>query len=98
LPTNRTPIYRERRPVFSAEALALFARLEAMPPRQRDEQEQRRLARLLGLTPERWMGCDVLDRSRRACCPESCAAFDAWHKVRRVREALLAAVSHETRA
>jgi hypothetical protein len=49
---------KERRPNFSAEALALFVELERVPPRRRDRQDFRdkthELARLLGLVDELW--------------------------------------------
>jgi hypothetical protein len=95
MPTNRVPIYRERRPVFSTEAVELFRKLEVLSPRQRDEQDEQRLARLLNLTVERWGGCDVFDRSRRPCWPPVCVAYDYWHRCRRVRQHLLAAVARE---
>ena len=86
---------KERRPRFSAEALALFVELERVPPRRRHRQDFRdkthELARLLGLVDEWWGGNCVTDRSRAPCHPRWCVAHHDWFRVRGVREALLEA-------
>jgi hypothetical protein len=92
MPTNRRYLSRDRRPLFSAEVLALFAELEHMPGDQAFTDGSRRLAQLLGLTDEWWTGNHVNDRSRKPCHPPWCQAHTDWHKVRAVRAALLAAV------
>jgi hypothetical protein len=88
-------VAKERRPLFSAEALVLFVELERMPRHSRDSQEfkdkSKRLAGLLGLTSEWWTINHVHDRSRAPRHPPWCVAYTDWHRVRRVREALLAA-------
>ena len=82
-----------RRPTFSAEALALFVRLERMSERSRDfEEGSRELARMLGLTSEWWARQHVNDRSEGPCHPPWCVAHADWYTCREVREALLAAV------
>ena len=92
MPTNRRYLRRDRRPVFSAEVLALFAELERMPGDQAFTDASRRLARLLSLTDEWWTGNHVNDHSRKPCHPPWCQAHTDWHKVRAVRAALLAAL------
>jgi hypothetical protein len=86
---------KDRRPQISDEALQLFVELEAAPERRRERQDwkdkSKALARMLDLTPEWWMCQHVHDRSRSPCHPPELSAHDAWHKVRAVRQALLAA-------
>jgi hypothetical protein len=85
---------KDRRPSFSAEALALFAELERTPQGSRRFQEgSRELARLLDLVNEFWTGNHVNDRSPTPCHPPDYIAFRDWHTCRRVRQALLAAAS-----
>jgi hypothetical protein len=83
---------KDRRPSFSAEALALFVELERTPKgSQRFKDGSRDLARMLGLIDEWWSGQHVSDRSREPCHPPWCVAFDDWHTCRDVRRQLLAA-------
>jgi hypothetical protein len=95
---------KQRRPSFSAEALALFTELEAEQARHRHRQDFRdkayELARLLSLTPEWWTGNCVTDRSRAPCHPPEYVAHQDWIRVRAVRERLLTAVGgrHEAPA
>jgi hypothetical protein len=76
------------------EALALFIELESTPWRERKtkafDERAHQLARLLGLIPEWWRTCSVLDRSKRPPWPSHLCAFHDWHRVKRVREVLLA--------
>ena len=82
-----------RRPTFSAEALALFVRLERMSERSRDfEEGSRELAHMLRLTAEWWTRNHVNDRSQGPCYAPEYAAHRDWYTCREVREALLAAV------
>jgi hypothetical protein len=86
---------KDRRPSFSAEALALFVELEAVPLRRRHSQEfrerDRALARMLGLGGE-WLCsvASVTDRERPRSPPTRPAEHDA-HRVYAVRQALLEA-------
>jgi hypothetical protein len=80
---------------FDAETLALFVRLEAVPPRRRRAQwfkeDERRLAKMLGLNAELFFSIiSVLDRERSSPSPERPQYLD-WVKVQQVRNALLAA-------
>jgi hypothetical protein len=89
---------KERRHSFSAEAIALFIELEAVPVRRRKLEEfrdrERELAGLLGLGAEFFLSCcSVLDRERTPCWPPWCAAHADWHRVRAVREQLLEAAA-----
>ena len=100
MPTNRTPIERPRqRQVLTAEAIRLFAAHEQTPRSQRDSKAfkdgQHELMRLLGLVPEYWTMNSVLDNSERPPRPPHLVAYQDWHKVRGVREALLAAVAQQ---
>ena len=103
MPTNRTAIRRNSRPLrFPAEALSLFAELDKVPMRRRDTDEfkrrDRELHRLLDLGHE-WFCCSasVLDRDKAPCYPEGMPARDAWFKVRAVRDLLLEAVKEAPR-
>jgi len=88
----KSRIAKGRRPSFSAEALALFVKLEGMCQRGQDfEESSHQLARMLGLTAEWWTGNSVLDRSEGPCHPPWCVAHEDWHVCRAVREQLLAA-------
>jgi hypothetical protein len=94
MPTNRRPIERpRRRQVLTAEAIALFAELENTPRRRRGSKafkdREHELARMLNLVPEWWATCSVLDDSKRLCWPSHLQAYQDWHTVRSVREALL---------
>jgi hypothetical protein len=89
--TRRRPIARPSLlPHFTAEAVALFAKLEHQRPSQRDRDEERELMYALGLSDEYWTMQSPLDRSRRPCHPPGYVAHEDWHTCRRVREALLA--------
>jgi len=90
--TKRTPRHRPRRPAFSDEALALFARLEALPPRRRNRAQIAELARLLGLTEESLTMNSVLDRSGPRHPSDEYVANTDWRTCRAVREQLLAAI------
>jgi hypothetical protein len=99
MPSKRETLNRPRRPRFTSEALALFAKLEAVPEPRRDKAwqgESRLLSALLGLENE-WFcsGCDVLDRSTEPCHSPEYVAHHAWFRVRAVREALLDAIATE---
>jgi hypothetical protein len=100
VPTNRRIIDRPRRPRFTKEALALFAELEAVPVRSRDQQDwqaaSRRLAAMLGIEDE-WFcsGCHVHDCSTEPSHSPEYVAHHAWFRVRAVREALLEAIATE---
>jgi len=96
MPTNRTPIERPRqRQVITDEALRLFIELERdrRHPKVYNDQEHR-LAKLLGLTSEWWNGNSVSDNSDAPDCPPHLARYENWFKVRAVRQALLAAVKN----
>jgi hypothetical protein len=93
MPTNRTAIRRERRPSFTPEVLALFLEIERKPGDQAFTDASRKLAQLLGLTTEWWMGCHVNDKSRAPCHPPTHAAHGAWYAVRETRKALLRAAA-----
>jgi hypothetical protein len=94
--TKRHPIgRRSQNPLITDEALRLFAELERTPRRQRDSKafkaREHELMRLLGLVPEYWTMCSVLDRSEGPCHPPGYIRNDHWHKVRGIRVALLEA-------
>jgi hypothetical protein len=87
---------KERRPSFSREVLALFAKLEATPARQRRTQEFKdgahQLARLLEQTDEYWTGNSVLDRGK-PCHPPGYIATVHWGRCRAMRKQLLEALT-----
>jgi hypothetical protein len=91
-----------RRPVFSAEAIALFRRLDRASPRQRTtddfKAEDRELALLLGLEIE-WFcsAASVTDKRRPPSSPERPAERDQV-RVYDVRLQLLAALESGTQA
>jgi hypothetical protein len=93
---------KERRPPpFDPEVLALFRELDATPMRARESDafkaRSRELARALGLENEWFLSqCSVLDRSALPNPPLRLAEED-MHAVRRVRNALLAAVKDTAR-
>jgi hypothetical protein len=94
--TNRTPLNRSRRPMIDDETLALFRKLESVPKRRREgrafEAEACALACRLDLGDEHFCSrVSVLDRGPCHTTPDY-FAYGAWHKVRAVREQLLAAV------
>jgi hypothetical protein len=95
LPTKRTVIDRPRRRVFSAETLALFQELEAVPLRRRSGEDlrdqERELAEKLDLADEFWTTNSVLDRSAAPCWPPWLVAYGDWHRCRAIRLQLLAA-------
>jgi len=98
MPTNRTPIERIRqRQVITAEAIALFAELEAVPQGQRASKAfkdgQHELMRKLGLVSEFWTMNSVLDRSKRPPWPDHLVAYKDWYRCRGIREQLLEAVA-----
>jgi hypothetical protein len=70
MPTNRRTIERPRRATFTAEALALFRQLEAVPERLRRDnreyrREERRLHDLLGLAGSFiCVPCSLLDSDK----------------------------------
>jgi hypothetical protein len=81
---------KDRRPVFSTEALELFLELERRPASYHSE-DARRLAGMLGLIGERLKACHVNDRSSRSGYPPGHLTDSAFWKVRKIRKALLAA-------
>jgi hypothetical protein len=84
-------IAKDRRPVFSTEAVELFAELERTPRGHLPYTEgSHRLAHMLGLTNEWWKSCHVSDRSSRSGYPPGHLTDIAFWKVREVRKALLA--------
>jgi hypothetical protein len=98
MPTNRKPTRRGRRPPrYTAETLALFAELEAAPPRRLSRQDFKdkecQLARLLGLPPPWLSGSSVLDRERAPCRPEGMCAREDWFRCRDMRQKLLEAAA-----
>jgi hypothetical protein len=89
-------VAKERRSVFSPEAIELFRKLEAVPMRRRRAQwfkdDERRLAKLLGLNAELFCSIvSVLDRESAALHDPERPQYQDFLKVRAVREALLAA-------
>jgi hypothetical protein len=89
----------ERRtlPPFDREVLQLFVRLEGVTDRDNDafRKAEKELANRLGLSSELFCSlCSVLDKSRLPPRPWL-HAHGVWHQVRRVREALLAAISRK---
>jgi len=95
VPTNRTPIHRQRQPTFSPETLQLFTELEQTPLRRRRTQEfiarSKRLGIVLNLTTEWWAGQCVEDANNKFRPHKLLAAHDYWLTVQRVRAELLAA-------
>jgi hypothetical protein len=91
--TNRRPLSRRRNPAIDERVLALFVELEKGPARERKSFSDgtHRLARLLDLTAEWWMGCTPCDDSRAPSHPPWCAAHAGWHRCREIRETLLEA-------
>jgi hypothetical protein len=94
--TKRTPIHRRALgPHVTPDVVALFAELEQTPARKRRGDQfkavEHELARKLNLVSEWWTCNSVLDTSRSPCHPSGYIANAHWHRVRRVREALLAA-------
>ena len=93
MPSNRTPLNRQRSPIMDAETLALFVELESTPKRRRDSQKfkdrDRELARRLGLGGE-WL-CDVTSvTDDERVSHRTGMHHDSWLKVRAVRLRLLA--------
>jgi hypothetical protein len=94
---------KERRPPpFGPEVIALFRELDATPARARGHDDfkvrERELMRALDLADEwRFSMCSVLSRDREPCHPPGNPAAIDWYRVRRVREALLAAVKQGQR-
>jgi hypothetical protein len=90
---RRTPLNRNRKPVYDEETLRLFVELETADRSAPDfKQQDRELARRLGLHGE-WF-CSVVsvtDRSDRPCRGPEYQATQDWHRVRAVRDMLLEA-------
>jgi hypothetical protein len=102
MPTKRVILDRPRRVTCSAEVVVLFAELDAIPKRARDSDsfkaKDRELARRLDLANEWFFSrCSVLDRSAEPCHPPGSPAAIDWHRVRWVRETLLAAMKQGQR-
>jgi hypothetical protein len=92
-------IAKDRRPVFSAEAVELFAELERRSDGYRPYTEgSRRLAAMLGLVDEWIVSCHVNDRSSAPCHPPGYLAYDAWFRCRAVRFILLEAARERAQA
>jgi hypothetical protein len=94
--TKRTPLNRQRTPPIDAEALRVFAELDAVPLASRFNWEFERrayqLAQRLGLGEEHFCSrCSVLDHDSDPCWPPGYEARDAWFKVRAVRNQLIEA-------
>jgi hypothetical protein len=86
-------VAKDRRPVFSSEAVELFLEIERTPGGNRPYTgASRRLAGMLGLVDEWVVSCHVNDRSSGPCHPPSYVAHDAWFRCRAVRIQLLRAV------
>jgi hypothetical protein len=84
---------KDRRPVFGAEVLRLFAEFEHGARRGEGfKKGERRLMSLLDLNSEWWRGSSVFNRARRPCHPPSCLAHADFYRVRAVRRQLLAAI------
>jgi hypothetical protein len=82
---------KDRRPVFSPEAVELFLEIERMPGgNQPYTDASRRLAGMLGLMNEWWASCHVNDKSSRSGYSPGHLTDIAFWRVREVREALLA--------
>jgi hypothetical protein len=96
----KSRVAKDRRPTFSAEAIALFERLERMPGQdsQAFEDGSHQLARLLNLVPEFWTGNHVNDRSDGPCHPPGYISREDWFCCRAVRRQLLAAVAEREKA
>jgi hypothetical protein len=96
MPTNRTPIERQRRSRFTPEILPLFARLDHVPLNRRDTAEfkagDKRLMYALGKTDEFWTMNSVLCREKKPSTNPPYIAFEHWHTCRRLRNELLAAI------
>jgi hypothetical protein len=97
MPSNRTPTRPPPRRQISAEALALFLELEALPQdSERFKTGSRKLAAMLDLKREWWGRQHVNDRSPRPRHPPHLVAHHDWHRVRTVRLTLLAAAGLES--
>jgi hypothetical protein len=93
---RRTLRNRPRKVTTDAEALALFAELEAVPMQRRRSAEfkarSREFAERLGLLDESFCSCvGVLERESEPCRPPDLIARDAWFRCRAVRKQLLEA-------
>jgi len=94
----RKPLFHPvRAQVFTPEALALFLEIEATPQHKRGAKVyndmEHRLARLLNLVPEWWGGNSVSDDADKPPWPDHLQAYKDRHKIRAIREQLLAAVA-----
>jgi hypothetical protein len=96
-------VAKERRQSFSPEILALFAELEAVPARRRDEawqSQSRRLAEMLGVETEWFCSgqrLDVLNRGLARYKSPSVWGGEPRMKVMGLREALLTEVARRAR-
>ena len=82
---------KDRRPVFTAEAVALFLEIErTLGGHMPYTEASRRLAELLELSAEWCASCHINDRSSRSHYPAGHLTDIAFWKVREVRQALLA--------
>ena len=87
---------KARRPVFTAEVIALFLEIESTPGGHMPYTRQsRRLAELLHLTNEWCSSCHVNDVSSRSGYAAGHRTDVAFWKVREVRNALLAVAAGE---
>jgi hypothetical protein len=97
MPTNRTPIERQRHVRFSAEILDLFVELERWPGgRDRSSREymakSKRLSHLLNLNGEWWAGEDVHEEFKPSWRPAlPLVGHWFWEECRQRRLELLAA-------
>jgi hypothetical protein len=84
---------KNRRPVFGAEVLRLFAELEHGTRRGTGfKKGERRLMSVLGLNDEWWRGSSVFDRAHAPYYPSHTCAYADFFRVRAVRRQLLAAI------
>lgn len=94
--TNRRTRSWPLRAEITPEVLELFLELEGVSDRNpKFKAGSRRLANLLGLNDAWWSGQHVNDASVGPCHPPEYIAHDDWHRVRRVRIALLAAAGSQ---
>jgi hypothetical protein len=96
MPTKRTPLDRQRKPVLDAETLALFMELEGVPRRQRKNREfndrDYELHRRLGLGAERLCSqVSVFEGDDEGPGPHRIVQHADWLKVREARKQLLTA-------
>jgi hypothetical protein len=94
MPTNRKPRHRERLGRITPAALELFAKLEGVPSRRRNNRkfrdEEHELHRQLDLVSEWWGGCSCLDNRSQPPFRPWQASFKYWFRCKEIRKTLLA--------